>query len=60
MAQIRITIEDLSGHHDSCAQHIDHVLRCTCERERDWDARHEYQGNDDAWQQHIESPTEER
>ncbi len=26
-------------HHDSCATHIDITLRCTCERERDWDSR---------------------
>ena len=24
-------------HHDRCATHIDHALRCTCERERAWD-----------------------
>ena len=28
------------GHHDRCAQHIDHALRCTCERENDWDRNH--------------------
>jgi hypothetical protein len=26
-------------HHSSCAKHIDHALRCTCEREQDWDRR---------------------
>ena len=26
------------GHHDRCAQHIDHALRCTCDHERAWDA----------------------
>ncbi len=26
-------------HHDSCATHIDIMLRCTGERERDWDSR---------------------
>jgi len=26
-------------HHNSCAKHIDHALRCTCEREKDWDRR---------------------
>ena len=26
-------------HHNSCAKHIDITLRCTCERENDWDRR---------------------
>ena len=26
-------------HHDSCATDIDITLRCTCEREDDWDKR---------------------
>ncbi len=26
-------------HHDRCATHIDITLRCTCEREHDWDSR---------------------
>ena len=26
-------------HHDRCATHIDIALRCTCEREDDWDKR---------------------
>ena len=25
-------------HHDRCATHIDRALRCTCERERNYDA----------------------
>lgn len=29
------------GHHDRCAQHTDHALRCTCERENDWDRNHD-------------------
>jgi len=32
-------------HHDRCATHIDITLRCTCEREYDWD---EYQRTSDA------------
>ncbi len=27
-----------SDHHTRCATHIDHALRCTCERETTWDA----------------------
>ena len=34
-----ITITPTEEHHDRCATHIDITLRCTCEREHDWDSR---------------------
>ena len=29
-------------HHDRCATHIDHALRCTCEREEAYDEPNNY------------------
>lgn len=28
----------MSAHRGDCATELDHALRCTCERERDWEA----------------------
>lgn len=35
----RRTGETQETHHQRCATHLDHALRCTCERERAWDQR---------------------